>query len=796
MQAMGQGLILGVEVKLYELFLDVDFQALKFNGTVSIHVSSEENLRLDSVGLDITSVKANGKSLAFQRDGDALLVSTGRFSGVLEIEYSGTVPDAMIGIYRAPYDGGYVISTQFEAAHARRLLPCVDNPFHKAEFALTIKSDRDLTMISNMPAERVTEEGGKKTVKFQKTPRMSTYLLYLGIGRFNETHTTQEKIDIVATTVAGSKTRVETAFASQTAGMSLEYFASYYDIPYVLPKLHLIGVPEFAHGAMENWGAITFREVAFHSGKDSSVREKKDVAITVAHEVAHMWFGNLVTMKWWDDLWLNESFATFVSFKAVDQMYPEWDIWQDFPSLTTSAMARDGLMNTHPIEAMVRTPEEIESLTDEITYSKGASILRMIEAYVSEENFKRGIRSYLSEHKYANATGQDLWDSLQKSSSVDVSRVVKEWIGKPGFPLVSVSATGNKLLLEQERFLLTGEKDGQIWPIPITMRINGETRRFLLDKQKDEVSAPAVRSLKLNVDQTGFYRVDYRGDLQDRVWADDSLSAFDRWGLANDAWAFLQSGRTSFDSYQRLVKRFYNEQSYLPALEMSDQLGQLYQISPRTAGLSREYHRSQLKLLESRKDENSMMLRGIVAARLARIDDDYAAKVGSKFGSIGVVEPDMKRAVSIGYARSTNDFEGVLDRYRNAATDEEKENYLEALLSFKDLSLVAMALGLTFTSDVKKQDVAYVPLWSLSNVEARNVLRLWFKTNLERIGKVLEGTSYLSYLLRRVVPIVGIGRVEEMRQYLQGRKLDGADAALERLAIYDRLAGTISSDAN
>jgi tricorn protease interacting factor F2/3 len=285
-----------MHVENYDLFIDLDFRKLRFEGRVVVELESEGDVVLDSVGLTISDLKANGKPAAFQLDPERLTAKTGHFGGKLEITYAGSIPDVLVGIYRAPYDSTYMITTQFEADHARQMLPCVDNPNYKAEFKLTLRIDADLDAISNMPIETITIEGPKKIVSFQKTPRMSTYLLYLGVGKFEEVKERLDNIDILVATSPGKARKGE--FALLVARKSIEFYQSYFGIPYALPKVHLVSVPEFSAGAMENWGAITFRETALEIDKNSSIRTRKRVTEIVAHELAHQWFGNLVTMKW------------------------------------------------------------------------------------------------------------------------------------------------------------------------------------------------------------------------------------------------------------------------------------------------------------------------------------------------------------------------------------------------------------------------------------------------------------------------------------------------------------------
>jgi tricorn protease interacting factor F2/3 len=500
-------------------------------------------------------------------------------------------------------------------------------------------------------------------------------------------------------------------------------------------------------------------------------------------------------MKWWDDLWLNESFATFMDYKSTDRAYPEWKVWQDFVRTSTSgAMGRDALTKTHPIMAKVHDPEEIEELFDEISYGKGASILRMIEAYIGSENFKKGVAQYLQKFRYSNASGHDLWSSLQEASGTEVSKIMEGWISQEGFPVVKASLARSKLVLEQERFLLTGGASKQTWPIPVTMNVDGKTQSLLLDKKKTEINFPtSPRSLKVNVDQTGFYVVQYDGkELQDLVWK-GRLSPLDRWGLINDAKAFLLSGRTSFNEYLSLVAKYQNEEEYLPAIEVSDQLSFLYQIAPsKLIETSRKFHNAGLKIFESGKDDNSTTLKGIIAARLTLLDDAYAKTAGSKFKDLANVEPDMKRSVVMGYARSSNDYDGLIARYLKSTTDEERLRFLEGLVSFKNPELIAKTLDFALSGKVKRQDVRNVLLYATANPDARTAIWQWFKKNMVKLDEMYSGTAQFSIILREYLSIVGVGLEADVEKFFSEHKVIGADIALERLRIYDKLAKRIN----
>jgi len=783
-----------MDVERYDLFLDVFFRELRFDGKLVISLESKGDIVLDSLGLRISSAVGNGRALRFNQKDGSLVVESGPLKGALEIRYSGAIPDSLAGIYKAPYDGTYIVTTDFEAANARRLLPCIDHPQCKAEFKLTVRIDENLDAISNTPIESVKIENGKKVVSFQRTPRMSTYLLYLGIGRFDEIKQRLGNVDVIVAGTPGKASKGE--FALGIAMKSLGFYESYFGIPFVLPKLHLIGVPEFVASAMENWGAVAFRETALYVDEDSGFATKKGVAGTVSHELAHQWFGNLVTMKWWNDLWLNESYATLMGYKVVDEAFPEWNVWQDFLiDETSSAMNMDSLRSTHPIEADVKSPDDIQQIFDAITYGKGASILRMIEAYIGPDEFRKGVQNFLERYKFSNASGVDLWNSLSERSGSQVTRIMTEWISKPGHPVVTAMIDRGKIVLRQERFLLSGEHEKTIWPIPITLRINGQLKTLLLNKEEEAITADNVESLQVNADRTGFYRVHYQG-LDDLVWK-SMLSASDRYAIAFDSMAFLLAGRVSLADHLALVRRYSDQRDYLPTREVSDQLALLYSIpGARIIDVSRDFHKSHLTLLEGKVDETSSMMRGIIAARLAMIDDDFAAELGSRFTDYENVEPDMKGAVAIGYARAYGGFEEIAKRYRESASDEEKVRLLVSMATFKEPRLLSQSLELAQRGEIKRQDQMTLIAATTRNPHARDTAWAWIELNMSHLREVYEGTGELSPLLQSCIPILGIGKVEEMKRYFEENRIpeaqNGIKTGLEKLGIYQRLVDSVS----
>jgi len=789
---------LGLDIAYYDLFIDLDFQGLKFKGTLSIKLKTDRDAVLNSVGLQIDRVRRDDSDCRFDLKDGNLTIATGPFDGILRVEYAGRVPDSLAGIYRAPYDGTHIVTTHFEAAQARRMFPCVDQPDTKAEFKLSVKIDADLEAISNMPIESQSRDGDKKIVRFQTTPRMSTYLLYLGVGKFQVRTSRLRGTEILVATTPGKAGKG--GFAEAEAKKAIEFFNGYYKIPYALPKVHLVAVPEFPMGAMENWGAITFREILLLIDENTSVRVRVRAAMAIAHELAHQWFGDLVTMKWWDDIWLNESFATYMAYKAIDHAHPEWGIWKSFfngePMAETlvGAMRRDSLRNTHPIHVPVKAPEELEQIFDEISYGKGAHVLRMIDGYVGEDAFREGVRRYLTAHAYANATGEDLWSAIEEASGKPVKRIMSAWVQKAGFPVVTASLHDGKLHFSQKRLLISGEPEKETWPIPLTMQVNGKAQSFLMEDSECEIDVGSLRSLRINPDRTGFYAINNEG-LDGVVWGSQP-SAYDRWGIIFDAFLSLLSGTMNFNDYLSLLGKFKNEGDTLPAQEISDQLALLYTLAPsKISDISKEFHRKLLDEFKNKSDPNSLILRVSLASRLAEVDKEYAASLAQEFKGYTKVAPDMRSAVAIAYAKSTNDIEGLITTYRQSTSDEDKVRILAAMTAFTDENLVTKTLDFAFGGEVKRQDVVTAVTGASYNPHVRGMMWGWLKAKTGKLLELYAGTGLLASVFSSIIPILCLGRVSEAEAYFNEHRMPDAEigikVGLEKLRVYDRLTKEI-----
>src|SRR3990167_3573898 len=487
----------------------------------------------------------------------------------LTIVFKGILNDKMRGFYRSRYyiDGKehHMATTQFEATDARRAFPCFDEPAQKAVFHVSLVVPKGKTAISNTLPKSVEEhESGFEVIRFHPTPKMSTYLLAFIVGDFEYIEKkTKTGVQVRVYTTHGKKHQA--GFALDCAVKTLEFYEKYFDIKYPLNTLDMIAIPDFSSGAMENWGAITYRESALLVDENhSSVSNKQWVALVIAHEIAHQWFGNLVTMEWWTHLWLNEGFASYIEYLAVDKLFPKWDIWTQFSTNDLGISLRlDALASTHPIEIPVHHPDEIGEIFDEVSYSKGASVIRMLASYIGEKNFRDGLRYYLKKHSYKNTETVHLWQAFEKVSGLPVQKMMQNWTGKSGYPLIRASLTSplgtpsTKLILSQERFFLSPvskakSKDKTIWQIPITLQFKNSSKNLVqkhflsrlsqavelrmsdFSPEKYATAKKVVSNdfcIKINADEAGFYRVAYSKELLDKLHspvAKKILSPIDR----------------------------------------------------------------------------------------------------------------------------------------------------------------------------------------------------------------------------------------------------------------------------
>ena len=528
------------DMSSYEGKVTIKANVLKQTKSIILH-SKNHNIKTATICMGTQCLLP--KLIIEEKSETIILENQKNIQGDIEIhiEFTGKITDDLAGIYRSTYEHKgrkeYLITTQCEAPYARRIFPCFDEPGKKATFDISVVIEKHLEAISNMSIKSEQIEKSKKTVQFKTTPKMSTYLFYLGIGDF-EFAEDKYKDTIIRVVTTPGKTK-NAKFALEHAKKYLEYFENYSEIHYPLEKLDLIAVPDFTVAGMENWGAITFRELILLIDEEkSSISRKRIAAEVISHELWHQWSGDLVTMEWWNDLWLNESFANYMAFKAVTHYNPEWKMWDDYLSGDLAlGLFKDSLRNTHPIEVAVNSPEEIDELFDEISYQKGGSVLRMLDNYMGEESFRIGVSNYLKKYSYSNATASDLWNCLDEvSKNKKIKELMKIWISQPGYPLVSIEKVKTGIKMSQER---CNKSTDQTWPIPISICTEEICHNILLEK-KNEIYPIKENYIKANHEQLGFYRTKYSKDLLNNLGSmvkEKKLADQDRWGVHNDLWA-------------------------------------------------------------------------------------------------------------------------------------------------------------------------------------------------------------------------------------------------------------------
>ena len=492
----------------YNLTLDLTrAEEKEFSGTVIISgESTRESISLHSKGLIIQSATIDNQpaDVSFGEFDELKLSQPNLENGnhTIHINFSGTITDAMHGLYPCyfTHDGikKQLFATQFESHHAREVFPCVDEPAAKAEYDLTLVTRTGITVLGNMPVKFQEENSDSLTTTFEKTPRMSSYLLAFVIGELHKkTARTKSGVEVnVWATPAQNENTLD--FALNIATRSIDFYDEYFGVKYPLPKSDHVALPDFSSGAMENWGLITYRESCLLADPELTPESsRRFIATVIAHELSHQWFGNLVTMNWWNDLWLNESFANMMEYVAIDTLHPEWRMWEDFATNeVTAALRRDSLDGVQSVQADVNHPDEISTLFDPaIVYAKGGRLLVMVRKLIGEEAFRAGLKSYFEKFEYKNTVGNDLWQELESASGQPIVNLMNAWISQPGLPVVSVSSSRNTATLSQKRFFIGEHQPSDaLWPIPLFANQPLDVK--ILDQKETTVSIE--KPLQLN----------------------------------------------------------------------------------------------------------------------------------------------------------------------------------------------------------------------------------------------------------------------------------------------------------
>ena len=737
----------------YDLTLEPDLAAGTFVGSQDVAVTVHEpvtEIALNAVDLrisggwiaasdggrvEISKVRLEVETERAHLELDAT-VEVGDWS--LHLDFGGELNDKLVGFYRSTYEGPsgdteVIATSHFEATDARRAFPCWDEPDLKAVFGVTLVIAPGLTALSNGPeVERQTLEDGRVRIRFVDTISMSTYLVAFVVGRLELT----DPVD-----AGGVPTRVAlvpgkghlAAFALDVGAHSLLWFADYYGIRYPDRKVDHVALPDFAQGAMENLGCITYRESALLLDPVTSTHnEQLNVAETVAHELAHRWFGDLVTMRWWNGLWLNEAFATFMSMLAVDAYRPDWEVWNQFARSRTAALEVDALESTRPIEYPVHSPDDANGMFDTLTYLKGGAILRMLEQYLGGDRFRDGIRRYLAKHAYGNAETHDLWDALEEETGEPVRRIMDSWIWQGGYPLISVSMDGDIVRFSQRRYLPSRPDDEATWTVPLLVRQTAPGGRSSTEAvliEPDGATLPLLAPdavVVANAGGFGFVRVWYDDELASRLAgsAQRELSPLERYALVDDAWAAVTDGTSSASSFCRFVEGFADEtdlpvwQLILTGLSWCDRF-----LSGAPRDRFRDYVRSFLRpALErlgwepaSEEADLTRALRGTLAQAIAVLGDDPEAKaqmreLEGEARAGGDVDAHLAAAAVQVVASNgdAGDFATFRRMVRDGSTPQEQLRYLFALARFTEPDLFDQVLTATLTDEVRAQDAPFL----------------------------------------------------------------------------------------
>ncbi len=754
----------------YAIRLIPDLGAFTFAGEETVAITIHEpvsEIVLNAIELTIHSVSVSGldgRTLAGTVSLDSAneratfhfpqLLAPGTWT--LSLAFSGILNDKLKGFYRSTYtaaDGQEKVlaSTQFESTDARRAFPCWDEPAIKAVFQVTLVIDAALTAISNTAIVRETPlpPTGQKEVVFADTITMSSYLVAFIVGEFEATEPTDIDGTPLRVWAVPGKGHLA-AFGQAIGAASLAFFSRYYGRKYPGDKLDLIAIPDFAFGAMENLGAITFRETALLVNENQAARsELERVADVVSHENAHMWFGDLVTMKWWNGLWLNEAFATFMEMIAVDDWKPEWQRWTSFAVSRAAALQIDGLQSTRSVEFPVRHPDEAAGMFDTLTYEKGAAVLRMLEQYLGPETFRSGISNYIHKHAYGNAETTDLWNAIEESAGQPVRSMMDSWVFQPGHPLISATVEDTTLVLSQHIFqYLPAEADaGRRWQVPVSIRARSGgqelTRTVLLEEGEVRLNFPARPDwVVVNADGHGFYRVRYSPDLLKRLTGTvhDNLSAVERFNLVNDTWAAALAGLTPLADYMDLLLLFEDETEHTvwsAILGSLRYLNRLLDPAQRPALHARVHSLvgPSIRRLgwQPADGEDALVgqLRGELLNALGTLGNDRATQAEARARYVAYksdsasVDPNLVPALVsiVAHSGTEADYGEFYAACKTATTPQEEMRYLFALAAFQPSELFERALALTTNSEVRTQNAPFLMRELLLNTHRRE--RAW-----------------------------------------------------------------------
>lgn len=787
----------------YQITIHPNLETFTFTGSEIIDIEvkrATKRITVNCVDIDVSEALFKNENQAvkcqdivYDKDAETVVfnftneVPVGKAQ--LELKFTGELNDKMKGFYRSKYtsesgDERYMAVTQFEATDARRAFPCWDEPAIKATFDITLIAPKDRVVLSNMDVreeKEYEEDALQKVVSFNKSPLMSTYLVAFVVGEFEYIEDTSSDNVLVRVYTPCGKTD-QGQFALDISLKTLPFYSEYFGIPYPLPKMDLIAIPDFAAGAMENWGLVTYRETCLLvDAQETSAVSKQYVALMVGHELAHQWFGNLTTMEWWTHLWLNEGFASWIEYLCVDFCCPEFDIWTQFVCADyTRALELDGMSNSHPIEVEVGHPEEVNEIFDAVSYSKGASVIRMLHEYVGENDFKAGLNSYLIAFKYKNGRTEDLWDHLQKVSKKPVGRVMSTWTKKMGYPVISVcdeqiNDNQRGLKLSQKKFTADASEDSSNsqWQVPITISTKASGGKKCMDTLLSDPDmhiimdgCPKDAWVKLNPGQVCFYRIKYSAEMLQRlIPAISSLAPVDRLGLASDMFALAYAGYSATTNFLDLLKGFTEEDNYTVWNDIDGNLSCLGILMQNTDA-SEQFRKYILKLYkpvadklgwepQENEDHLTGMLRALVIRRLGLSGDpDIVEECRRRFEAhvdgAQSIAADLRSAVYSTVSRHGDEktFDDLVKLYDASTHMEEKNRLVRALGYSSNEDTIKKALDFAISDKVRSSVTVIALVGCTSTLVGRRMTWDFIKSNWDELYKRYEGGFLLSRLIK------------------------------------------------
>lgn len=830
----------------YELLLHPDILAGTFSGKEIIKIKirkDTKSITLHSKDIDIETVQyiKNGEEKFATKITYDTKKETATFYfkntikeglGKLSIVFSGILNDNLRGFYKSKYvlDGEekYIATTQFEATDARRAFPCFDEPAHKAIFEVSLIIPKSHTAISNTLPINITEHSaGYKIVSFAPSPIMSTYLLAFIIGEFEYVEDwTKEKVQVRVFTTPGKKHQAK--FALEVAIKSLEFYNEYFNIPYPLPTLDLIAIPDFESAAMENWGAVTFRETAILvDDEHTSLSNKQWAAIVIAHELAHQWFGNLVTMHWWTDLWLNEGFASYMENLCIDHLFPNWKVWDlNIADRYAVALKLDSLATSHPVEVIVHHPDEISEIFDMVSYAKGSAMIRMLAEYLGQDKFREGLHYYLNIHSYKNTNTIDLWDAFEKVSKKKVIEMMNSWTKETGYPLVTLSHRSDLWEIKQERFFSSrikaleyknSKSKKHLWEIPIKYETNREIMNMLMTKKRAPMIGTSIG--KINKEEGTFIRVRYDKEtlknLKEKI-QNGKLSVKDRLGIIRDMFALAEGGYIDTVEALEFSLVYKHETEYIVWSEIVSGINRVANIieEEKFKNLYDKYVLSLWSPLAKRigweqtpspyghsplagGDKHSeVFLRSLALSMSAHYGDKKIITEAQKLFKNKAKMPiraDIRGVVYSIVAANGSEKEWKLFEklYKKEVFHEEKDRYARALTSFKNKNLLLKTLNFAISKEVRDQDAPFIIVGVWQNSYGKEVTWKFIKSNWKIIMKKFgEGGHFLS----RVLSPLGIHTKEkdlkDIKNFFTKNIAPGSTRTLEQ--SYERIESNIA----